>query len=52
MIVFANMKKTEKYDREKNKDKYIQLCNQFKGILDGEELTYLKDEYEEDEIIL
>lgn len=32
---------------EKNKDKYLQLCNQFKDILDERELNYLKGEYKE-----
>ncbi len=31
---------------QKNKDKYIQLCNRFNNILNEKELASLKDEYE------
>ena len=32
---------------QKNKDKYIKLCNQFKGIINEKELRYLKEDYKE-----
>ncbi|MBI2672377.1 hypothetical protein HYX16_05570 [Candidatus Woesearchaeota archaeon] len=35
-------------EKRKDKDKYMQLVNKFEGILDNEEVKYLREEYGED----